>query len=86
MSTAEHTIVFKLKFCLGKNSVFCSNCTGNKGVVVVMASKMRYKVCTWINGQQSIVGAFIKNTGVLKSQRLGDIEVWPLQWSQLGTR
>ena len=61
-------IILELKICLSKNSVICSNCTGNKGVEVAMASKMRYEVCAWINGQQSIIGALIKNTGVLKSQ------------------
>ena len=60
------TIVLKLKCYLGKNSG--SNCIGNKAVVVAMASKMRYEVCVWINGQQSIVGALIKDTGVLKGQ------------------
>ena len=68
MSIARPTIVFKLKFCLGKNSVICSDCTINEGIVVTMTSKMGYKVCIWINGQQSIVGARIEDTDVLKSQ------------------
>ena len=63
----EITIVLKLKCCFGKNSVICSNCTGNKGIVIV-TSKMGYEVCARINGQQSIVGTLIKDTGVLKGQ------------------
>ena len=51
-----------------------------------MAAKVGYKVCTRINGQQSIVGALIKDTGVLKGQGLGDVQVWPFQWSQPGTK
>ena len=73
-------------FCLGKNSVLCSNCTGNKGVVVTMTSKMRYKVCIWVHCQQNIVIAFIKDTGVLKGQWLEDVQVWFLQCSQRRTR
>ena len=51
-----------------------------------MAAKVGYEVCAWINGQQSIVGALIKDTGVLKSQWLGNNEAWSLQWSQPGPK
>ena len=61
---------FNLKCCLGKNSVICSNCTGNKVIIVIMASKMAYKVCICVNGQQSIIHALTKNTWVLKGQWL----------------
>ena len=45
------TIILKLKLCLGKNSVICSDCTINKCIVVSMASKVGYEVCMWINSQ-----------------------------------
>ena len=58
---------------MGKNSVICSNCTGNKGIVVVMASKMAYKVCIWVNGQQSSVSASSK---ILEFFRVSDWEMF----------
>ena len=45
------TIILKLKLCLGKNSVICSDCTINKCIVVSMASKVGYEVCMWISSQ-----------------------------------
>ena len=46
-TTSIHTltIILKLKLCLGKNSVICSDCTINKCIVVSMASKVGYEVC-----------------------------------------
>ena len=68
MIEQQLTILLKPKLYLSKNSVICSKCTGNKGVVVAMAAKMRSEVSAWINGQQSLIGALIKDTGVLKSK------------------
>jgi len=79
----QHTIVFELKLCLGKNNTICPNSTTDKRIVVIMASKIRDEVCVWMNCQKDFVSACIKDAGVLKGECLGDVQQWPLQRLQL---
>jgi len=70
----QHTIVFQLKLCLGKNSIICPNSAVNKRIVVIMASKMRDEVCTWIYCQEDFVCAAASR--MLEFSRVSDWETF----------